>query len=1012
MKANLVKARSTLFFTVHLLDDVFINSNQEAVIACYLDKKTNVFNKKPLLFQPLTHKANDKGILVATAIVKPSQSIIPVRIFNVSCDKVKLNAETLIGTVELCSTQKPEIKVNKISISSQSDKLHLKQLVNSVKTNHNLSDTQKARTVSLINNYGHIFSSNETEVGYCSDVFHEIITPDVPPIHSRPRRIPSGLEEKVDEEINRLLEGNIIRESKSPWNSPVVVVKKADGKIRLCIDYRELNAVTIRPIYPIPDSKSLFDSLDGSIFFSTVDLSKAYYQCPVKEVDKCKTAFSTRTGQYEFNRMPFGLCGAPATFQRLMHTIFKKENWSSCLIYLDDVLVFGKSFDEHLKRLETIFLRFSESGLKLSPSKCDLLQTSVNFLGHKISSAGIYPDENKIRKIQEWEKPCTFEQLSTFLGFTNYYRKFIKNYESFTTPLEMLFQNGDQSYRNKKKNKMLEWNPQAEKCFNMLKEKLCSPPILSFPTNKDTFILDTDASFSGMGAVLSQCQNGLERVIEYGSKKFTRSEQKYCVTRKELLAIYTFLLQYRHYLLGRNFKIRTDHKALTWLLNWDKPSTSQYCRWIAEIQQFDFIIEHRKGKDNTNADILSRLDDCEQCCLKHEDPKVKTNVKVFNMNISNLDCKEVISKYHSTLGHVGASRLVQILRDSGYSFPNMHSQVTLFCKQCIYCAERKSIPNPQNQQLSITANSPFEKVMLDLSGPLPRSKDGYRYILAVVDVFSRYSTLVPLKSTETEVILDAFLLHWLSLFGCPQVMISDNAPNFNSSVFSSFCHKFNIVKLNSSPYYPQGNGIVERLFRSCKDMIYATTKEKKVDWVQSLPYVAMGLRCSKSSTISAIPHEVIFGKTLKLPWDQVISSKPVYSYHDYIRTQTKLIENQQRKVMQRESILVRQKFTIGEMVMIQTNVKGFNEKKYFGPGKISQYCGNKTYIVEYFGKRYRRNEQQLKHYSHQVIHSHNSTSIHSRKMPNFRENQARHGEPKTRYPRRQRKPAERYGYKI
>ena len=293
------------------------------------------------------------------------------------------------------------------------------------------------------------FSKYKGDIGCSKIVKHEICTVPRPPVHVPMRRIPMHLEEQVDQHVEDLLKQNIIRKSQSPWNAALVVVPKKDGTIRMCVDYRNLNALTIRPIYPIPDTKHLLDSLSGSAYFSSIDLSSAYYQCEMAEKDKPKTAFATRKGHFEFNRMPFGLSGAPATFQRLMNLMLEKENWEICLIYLDDVMIFGRTFEEHLQRVACVLKRVEDSGLKLSPMKCNFFAKNLQFLGHVVNSDGIKPDPKKVEKVKNWVKPQNIEDMRSFLGFSNYYRKFIKNYDQHTTPLEEMMKK--RQYQRKQK---------------------------------------------------------------------------------------------------------------------------------------------------------------------------------------------------------------------------------------------------------------------------------------------------------------------------------------------------------------------------------------------------------------------------------------------------------------------------------------------------------------------------------------------------------------------------------
>jgi hypothetical protein len=255
--------------------------------------------------------------------------------------------------------------------------------------------------------------------------------------------------------------------------------------------------------------------------------------------------------------------------------VLKSECWQKCVIYLDDVLVYSTTFSDHIERLRTIFERIRNAGIKLSLQKCSFFNKQIRFLGHIISKDGVSTDPDKIRAVKQWPTPKTLEQLRSFLGFSNYYRRFIHNYTELVSPLEKLLNTSSLGSTQQKK-AMILWTTECEMTFEKIKTALCSSKTLAYPLKDSTFVLDTDASHCAMGAVLSQNQNGVERVIAYASKKFTKSELNYCVTRKELLSVYTFVMHFRHYLLGSKFRIRTDHKALVWLLNWEKPNTSQY----------------------------------------------------------------------------------------------------------------------------------------------------------------------------------------------------------------------------------------------------------------------------------------------------------------------------------------------------------------------------------------------------------------------------------------------------
>ena len=854
-----------------------------------------------------------------------------------------------------------------------SEELHedVVNVLKSIDEGNRITMQDKSQIKKMLQKHANSFSRNKDDLGFCPLIKHEIdIKENVSPSQVY-HRLPLGLEDQVDKEIETLLRKGIIRKSESPWNSPIVVVKKPNNDLRICLNYRKLNAMTNRPTYHIPDSQQIFDSLAGARFFSTLDLSNAYYQCEIKEEHKKFTAFNSRRGRFEFNRMPFGLCEAPFTFQKLMSEVLKDEMWRSTASYLDDVLIFSNSLNEHIKDVNTVLDKIEKAGLKLSPKKCHFFTNEVKFLGHIISTEGIHTDPTKIEKIRNWEKPETVAEMRKFLGFCNYYRRYIYDYASMSSPLEEALRNIDK--RKSEKSISISWTDKMKKSFEKLKVKLCSPPVLVFPRHDGTYILDTDASFYAIGAVLSQVQDGKERVISYASRKLTKYERSYCITRKELLSVYNFVNHFRQYLLGNKFRIRTDHKALTWLMGLQTPKTTQFCHWISELEIYDFTIEYRKGQEHINADFLSRIPDCEQCDIKHEDPKKKRNIKIeyfpranlisLSENITNEKKKLILQQYHDELGHIGIEKMTDLILRN-YGWKNIRFDIKNYVNNCYPCAERKSNAKKKQLPLHITASKPFEKVMIDISGPVTPSKNGYRYILGIVDVFSRFIMLIPIRNIYSQSIINVLLSRWVPLFGNPEMLVSDGACNLNSSLINDLCDEFGIVKVSTSPYHPQSNGIIERDFRTVKDMIYATVNSYGGDWVSALPYVEIGMRSSKHPLTKTSPYEAIFGIKPRLP--QFI---PENLQFEKLSSERFMVELEKRRVelrkgieetnKERSEVQAQNYFQLGEKVMMKclpAGKVGISKPRYEGPVQIVRILNSKSYLVKFGEKNFRRHE--------------------------------------------------------
>ena len=475
-----------------------------------------------------------------------------------------------------------------------------------------LSAGQARKLVALVSQYEDVFVGADGKVGYTDLTSLHIDTGDAKPFRIPARRTGFAEKKVIEDTVADLLAEGKIRPSESAWASPVVLVKKKDGTMRFCLDYRRLNDKTAKDAYPLPKIDETLDQLAGSRWWSCLDLASGYWQIAVHPDSVAKTAFSTHMGLYEWLVMPFGLCNAPAVFERLMDKVLNNLQWHGVLVYLDDVMAHGASFDSALERLKKVFQRFRAANLKLKPKKCHLLAQEVDYLGHRISRDGVAPLSDKVSAIVHWSTPQNVDDLRSFLGLTGYYRRFISDYSGRAAPLTGML----------KKGVAWEWTTQRDEAFRDLRSALTCAPVLTFPRAECTFILDTDASDFAIGGVLSQLQDGEERVIAFHSKTLNDTQRRYCTTKRELLAIKACIEQWEHYLRMDKFLLRTDHAALKWVSTMACRDVTML-RWAGYIQEFNFDIEHRPGRLHVNADAMSRAS-LRKCgtpgCLQCEKP--------------------------------------------------------------------------------------------------------------------------------------------------------------------------------------------------------------------------------------------------------------------------------------------------------------------------------------------------------------------------------------------------------
>lgn len=581
-----------------------------------------------VLLEPLPYGEGrlPMNLLISSALLTVSRGTVNVPVVNVGEEDQWLRSKTVLGTLHLADVHPSSqaVQVEEQTLDQERQVVFIQSTA--VETTPLLSpppglselnwpdlppeDVQTAKR--LLTKYRDAFSLHEGDLGCTDLIHHEIPLIDDAPVRQRYRRLPPSQFSLVKAHIQELLQQGIVRVSSSPYSSPIVVVQKKCGDIRLCVDYRQLNAKTRKDAYPLPRIEESLDALTGAKWFSTLDLASGYNQVPMSERDKEKTAFCTPFGLFEFNRMPFGLCNAPGTFQRLMERIFGDQSLQSLLLYLDDIIIFSTSFSQHLQRLEMVLSRLQQHNLKLKMSKCHFFQREVRYLGHIISPDGVATDPEKTRAVAEWKRPSTVTELRGFLGFASFYRRFVEGFAKHAAPLHRLvgeLEGSKKKPRSKASTKLEgQWDESCETAFQTLKNKLVTAPVLGYADFKKPFVLEVDASHHGLGAVLSQEQEGVRRPIAFASRGLRPSERNmsnYSSMKLEFLALkWAITEKFREYLLGTNFTVYTDNNPLSYLQTAKLAAVEQ--RWASELASFNFEIKYRPGVANRNADALSR----------------------------------------------------------------------------------------------------------------------------------------------------------------------------------------------------------------------------------------------------------------------------------------------------------------------------------------------------------------------------------------------------------------------
>lgn len=706
------------------------------------------------------------------------------------------------------------------------------------------------------------------------------------PINIRPYRLAEAHKVEINKQIKEMLDEEIIVPSKSPWNAPLLVVSKKGGEDkkpqwRIVVDFRRINEVTIGDAFPIPNITEILDHLGRSTYFTTLDLASGYHQIAVNEKDRAKTAFSTSFGHFEFNRMLFGLKGAPATFQRLMNYVFSGMQGHKCFVYLDDIVVYGDNLKEHMERLEEVFQRLKNYNLKLKPSKCNFLCKEITYLGHIISDKGINPDPTKTEVVRSCPRPHNVKTIQQFLGLANYYRRFIKDFSKISQPINNLL----------KKNTKFNWTNECEEAFMTLKNCLIQPPILQYPDFEKEFILTTDASEFALGAVLSQGEIGTDRPICFGSRTLNKAERNYAPIERELLAIVWATHTYKPYLWGRRFTVVTDHKPLLWMLSLKDP-TSRLIRWQVRLSEFNFSVVYKPGKYNSNADALSRIPEHVVAVLTRAqaksnpkfliEPNTETSANVEIVEDVETQ-KRILGEMHDSPigGHQGVQRTLKRVQQY-YTWPGMANDVKEYINKCEICQKNK-IGRGTKMPMNITSTSqkPFERVFLDIVGPMVSTHKNNKYILTFQDDLTKYSEAIPIPNAEANTVAEAFVTRVICTHGTPNSLLTDQGTNFLSQVFKNTCRLLKIKKIQTSAYHPQSNGALERSHRTLSEYLRNFTGKDPLAWDDWLPYAMFAYNSTPHTSTNFMPFELLYGFKPELPSSIKKHPEVCYNYDDY-----------------------------------------------------------------------------------------------------------------------------------
>lgn len=894
-------------------------------------------------------------------------------------------------------------KVIKTDIATQDKTVHHEICVVDSEKGANLLSRATSIELGLLEIRGQVFSvdNGEPPIGKLKNVQVQIkLDQSVSPVQQSCRRLPIPLKSLVDEKLADLLEQDIIEPAplNISWASPLVVTPKDGGRsVRLCIDMRKANKAIIPEKHPLPTFEEIMPHLEGCKVFSKIDLVKAFHQIELAPESRDITTFVTQDAYYRYKRLMFGMKVAPEIFQRCIERVLK--GLKGVKVFIDDVLVYGATKEEHDLRLKAVLDRLKENGLTINEAKCEFGQPMVKFMGHQLSEDGILPTNEKVSAIQNFRRPETASEMRSFLGLVNYVGKFIPNLSAVTAPLRKMIVKGVKFH----------WSREAKLSFNEVKQAMANPNHLAFYNPRYKTTLVTDASDNGIGAVLLQTSNSKTRPVSYASKSLSKTEQKYSTLDKEALAIVWATERFEMYLRGLDFSILTDHKPLIHIFSESSCPNKRQERWVLRMQSYRYSIKHVPGEVNI-ADPLSRL--CETVDAKtydkrsedalysiaevnipsaitmtevirssQNDPefeKVKkalnddqwSDLKAYAPFKSELcfskdlllrrdkivipgDLREAVVRL-SHSGHPGKEKMKRRLRTAVW-WPGLDADVEEACRSCVECQMVGPVNKPEPLRIRELPSAPWVHVSADFLGPLPNGK----YIFVLVDLYSRFVVAEFMNRTLSADVIRV-LRQIFTKMGLPFVLTTDNAKNFSSQELKDYCVDYGIKLTHTTPYWPCANGEVERQNRSLLKVL-KISQQRGTNLEEALQEYLYMYSVTPHSVTGIPPATLMFGRRFRDLFPHVQDEA---TFDDEMRDRDATVKYRAKEYRDKKVGAKETTINVGDEVLMKNMQPANKLTPTFlpVPATVVEKMGSMATVETQSGQRFKRNTSHLKAY--------------------------------------------------